>query len=52
MESVTLSRKSRVTVSYKRLTIQPLKITNSRPISTFIKTIVLYVEKKEEGKRG
>ena len=51
LESETLNRESRVTVSYKRLTIQPLKITNSRPISTFIKTIILFVEKKEEGLR-
>ena len=52
LKSDTLSRESRVTESYMRLTIQPLKITNSRPISTFIKTIILLVEKKEEGLRG
>jgi len=57
LESETLNRWFRFTESYNRLTIQPLKITNSRPILTFIKTIILYVEilyveKKEEGLRG
>mgnify|MGYP004130071243 CR=1 FL=1 len=42
-------RESRVTVSAQEIYSGPLKITNSRPISTFIKTIILFVEKKEEG---
>ena len=38
LESETLSRESRVTESEKRLSIQPLIIAYSRPISTYVKT--------------
>ena len=37
---------------HKRLSIQSLIITNSSPISKYVNTFILFVERKEEGLRG
>ena len=52
LESETLSRESRVTESARDCRFNPLKLRIVDLCLPFVKTIILFVEKKEEGLRG